>query len=150
KCAVLRAVVGAKGGHDAVQCLTGWGPESLRAMGGRPSLGAVVAKLQGPTDPSVPPFVGLAAKTQHMPWSDAGQAGFLGVSYSAFKPDGPGMANLKLKGVTAEQLADRQKLRKGFDGMRADLDQSGALKSIDSLTERALGVLTSSKLLDAL
>jgi hypothetical protein len=150
KCAVLRAVVGARGGHDAIQCMTGWTPDSLRAMGGRPSMGAILARVQGPVDPSVPPFVGLSAKTQHMPWSDSGQAGFLGVSYSAFKPDGPGMANLKLKGVSAEQLSDRKKLMKGFDGMRADLDNSGTLKSVDALTERALGVLTSSKLLDAL
>src|SRR5437764_1326220 len=41
RCAVIRSVVGARGGHDAVQCMTGWAPESLRAMGGRPSLGAV-------------------------------------------------------------------------------------------------------------
>src|SRR5436189_356033 len=33
---------------------------SLSTMGGRPSLGAALAKLQGPVDPSVPPFVGLA------------------------------------------------------------------------------------------
>src|SRR5207302_7935050 len=37
-----------------------------------------------------------------------------------------------------------------FDGMRSDLDASGTLKSVDAVTERALGVLTSSKLLDAL
>jgi hypothetical protein len=148
KCVVLRSVVGARGGHDAVQCMTGWAPDALRAMGGRPSLGAVLARLKGPVDPSVPPFVGLAARTQHMPWSDPGQAGFLGVSYAAFKPDGPGMDNLKLRGVTVEQLGDRKKLMNSFDGLRAELDAS--LKGVDSVTEKALGVLTSSKLLEAL
>src|SRR5713101_1038266 len=29
KCVVIRSVVGAKGGHDAVQCLSGWEPQSL-------------------------------------------------------------------------------------------------------------------------
>jgi hypothetical protein len=130
--------------------MTGWAPESLRAMGGRPSIGAVLAKVKGPIDPSVPPFVGLSNRTGHMPWADPGQAGFLGTSYSAFKPDGPGMANLKLRGMTLDQLGDRKRLMNAFDGLRSDIDTTGNLKSIDSLTDRALGVLTSSKLLDAL
>jgi hypothetical protein len=150
KCVVIRSVVGAKGGHDAVQCLSGWEPQSLSNLGGRPSIGAVLAKLRGPADPSVPPFVGLAAKTGHMPWADSGTAGFLGASYTAFKPDGQGMADLTLQAANADALADRRNLLAGFDGLRADLDKSGAYRGVDSITERALGVLTSSKLRDAL
>src|SRR5207237_506222 len=105
----------------------------------------------GPVDPSVPPFVGLAAPTKHMPWSDAGTPGFLGSSFSPFKPDdGPGMANLTLKGTNVGQLGDRQALRRSFDGLKKEIDATGALKGYDDLTERALGVLTSSKLMDAL
>src|SRR5437660_47125 len=37
KCVVIRSVVGASGGHDAVQCMTGWPMNSMVAMGGRPS-----------------------------------------------------------------------------------------------------------------
>jgi len=150
KFAAIRSIVGARGGHDAVQCMSGWPEQSMASMGGRPSLGAAVAKLQGPVDPSVPPFVGLAARTQHVPWSDCGRAGFLGTSYAAFKPDGPGMANLTLRGMTTKQLADRRKLINTFDNMRQEIDASGTLKSIDAMQERALGVLTSSKLLEAL
>src|ERR1043165_1515644 len=29
KCAVIRSVVGATGGHDAVQCMSGWAPREL-------------------------------------------------------------------------------------------------------------------------
>jgi hypothetical protein len=150
KFAVIRSIVGATGGHDAVQCMTGWSPRDMAAMGGRPSLGSVVAKLQGPVDPSVPPFVGLATRTQHMPWSDAGQPGFLGTAYAPFKPDGPGMANLTLKGITLDQLQNRRRLLTSFDAMRRDLDVSGQVQGMDALTERAMGVLTSSKLLTAL
>jgi hypothetical protein len=150
KCVVLRTVVGSTGQHDAYQCMTGWGHDSLKAMGGRPSMGSVIAKLQGPADPSVPPFVGLAAKTQHMPWSDSGKPGFLGASYTAFKPDGEGMADLKLKNITVDQLADRRKLLTRFDTLRRDLDASGSMQGMDAITERAMGVLTSSKLLEAL
>jgi hypothetical protein len=150
KCAILRTVVGSTGGHDAVQCMSGWDHKSLSAMGGRPSIGAAAARLQGPVDPSVPPFVGLAARTGHVEWSDSGTPGFLGSSYAAFRPDGPGMANLTLKNVTLNQLGDRRSLLNGFDGLRRDLDASGVFRDCDALTDRALGVLTSSKLLDAL
>ena len=150
KCVVIRSVVGSSGGHDAFQCMSGWPQSNMRAMGGRPSLGAVAAKVQGPVDPSVPPFVGLAARTQHAPWSDAGGPGFLGASYAAFKPDGPGMANLTLRGASVETLADRRRLLSSFDSLRSDLDGSGVYKTVDALTERALGVLTSSKLVEAL
>lgn len=150
KCAIIRSVVGANGRHDAYQCMSGWEVKDLSPLGGRPSLGSVVAKVQGPADPSVPPFVGLAAPTKHVPWSDPGATGFLGTAHAAFKPDGPGLANLKLNGVTVEQLADRRKLMTAFDDLRRDLDTHGQIKGMDALTDRALGVLTSSKLLQAL
>ena len=48
KFAVIRSVVGASGGHDAFQCTTGYPPNSLSALGGRPGIGAVAARVQGP------------------------------------------------------------------------------------------------------
>lgn len=150
KFAVIRSVVGAAGGHDAFQCTTGWPKASMAAMGGRPSVGAVLAKVLGPVDPSVPPFVGLAARTQHMPWSDAGQTGFLGPAYTPFKPDGQGMADMKLNGISVAQLADRKRLLNSFDSLRREIDVNGSMRGMDAATERAMGVLTSSRLLDAL
>jgi hypothetical protein len=150
KCVFVRSVVGARGGHDAIQCNSGWPQDSLRAMNGRPSIGAVVSKMQGPVDPSVPPFVGLAAPTQHRPWSDPGVTGFLGPSYGPFKPDGEGIANMKLNGLNRDQLGNRKKLLTSFDNLRRDIDNSGNIKGMDAATERALNVLTSSRLLDAL
>jgi hypothetical protein len=148
--AVIRTIVGASGGHDAIQCMSGWRRESLRGMGGRPSIGAAVSRLQGPVDPSVPPFVGLAAKTGHLPWSDPGTTGFLGAPYAPFKPEGPGLADLKLSNMTFDALADRRQLLSSFDGIRRELDTGGVLRGADAATERALGVLTSSRLLEAL
>ena len=150
KCAFVRSVVGATGGHDAVQCMSGWTTRDLKDLGGRPSLGAVAARVQGPVDLSVPPFVGLAARTQHVPWSDPGTPGFLGTPCAAFKPDGPGMDNMTLRGTTLDQLADRRRLLKSFDHLNRTIDVSGQMSGMDALTERALGVLTSSKLKDAL
>jgi hypothetical protein len=150
KFAFIRSVVGARGGHDAFQCTTGWPQQSLASMGGRPSIGSVIAKLQGNVDPSVPPFVGLAEKTQHMPWSDAGQTGFLGATYGPFKPSGPDMANMTLNAANRDQLGDRKKLLASFDDLRRDVDAGGTLTSADAHTERAMNVLLSSKLVDAL
>ena len=150
KFAVLRAVVGAKGPHDAEQCMTGWPKESLSFMGGRPSLGAAVSKLRGPVDPSVPPFVGLAASTGHMPWADSGRPGFLGPAYGSFKPDGPGMQNMKLKDISLARMTSRRDLLSRFDRMRSEFDAGGAMSAADEFGRRAFDVLTSSKLVDAL
>ena len=150
ECVVIRSVVGSTGQHDAFQSMTGWAHESLRSLGGRPSIGSVLGKLQGPVDASVPPFVGLAAPTQHRPWSDAGKPGFLGAAYAPFQPDGPGMANMKLNGISLDRLGDRRKLLTSFDNMRREADATGAMRGMDAFGERALDVLTSSKLLDAL
>ena len=150
KFAFLRSVVGARGGHDAVQCMTGREPSAFRNVGGWPSMGSILAKLQGPVDPSVPPFVGLAAKTQHMPWSDAGNPGFLGTPYAAFKPEGPDIANMKLSGVNGEHLGDRKRLLTSFNVLKREVEMNEAYRGSDASTQRALDVLTSSKLLDAL
>lgn len=150
KCVAVRSVTGAVDRHDLIQCLTGFSHQSLAAMGGRPSIGAVVSKLRGPSDPSVPPFVGLASPTTHRPWSDSGQSGFLGSAHIPFRPDGPGMADLTLNGISTDRLDDRRRLLTSFDQMRRDIDSTGAATGIDANQERALGVLTSSRLLDAL
>jgi hypothetical protein len=149
KAVLIRSVVGATERHEAFQCNTGWLPDSLQSIGGRPSVGAVVSKLQGAVDPAIPPFVGLAARTQHVPWSDPGVTGFLGPAYAPFKPDGPAMANMKLK-ITTDQLADRRRLLASFDQLNRARDATGAVTGVDSATELAFDVLTSSRLVDAL
>lgn len=150
KFAFIRSVVGARGGHDGIQCTTGRDEAAFKPLGGWPSMGAILSKLYGPVDPSVPPFVGLAAKTQHTPWSDSGKAGFLGAPFTAFKPEGNGMDDMRLTAINKTHLGDRKKLLSHFDQMRKELDVSGGLRGADSATEKALGVLTSSRLLDAL
>jgi hypothetical protein len=149
KAALIRSVVGASDRHEASQCHTGWAPESLQSIGGRPSVGAVLARLRGPVDPAIPPFVGLSGPTEHLPWSDPGAAGFLGPAFGAFKPDGPALANMRLR-MSTERLADRRRLLAGFDRIRRDLDFGGALAGVDTATARAFDVLTSSRLVDAL
>ncbi len=150
KAVVLRAVVGCKDRHEASQCMSGWFPDDLKVLGGRPAIGAAISKLRGPVDASVPTNIGLAARTQHGPWSDAGTSGFIGAAYSPFKPDGPGMENMKLNGISLDRLQDRRMLLTSIDTLRRDIDAKGTMQGMDAFGQRALDVLTSSKLVDAL
>lgn len=150
KAAFVRSVVGATDRHDGFQCMTGWLPTELQSIGGHPSLGAVVTKMQGPVDAAVPPFVGLAAKTKEIRWSDSGKPGFLGAGCSPFKPDGPGMSDMKLNDVSSDRLRDRRDLLGQVDKFRREVDCSGMMQGMDVFEQRALDVLTSNRLLDAL
>jgi hypothetical protein len=147
KCVVIRSVVGCVDRHEPYQCHTGWTRDSLGSLGGRPCLGAAVARLQGPVDRAVPPFVGMLNDGV---WKDPGQPGYLGPAFAPFQPDGLGMDNMKLNGVTLERLDDRKHLRASFDAFRRVVDAEGKANALDSFTERAFDVLTSSRLLAAL
>jgi hypothetical protein len=150
KYTIIRSMVGAEDNHYAVQCLTGRHARNA-PPGGWPCLGSVLSKLYGPVEKSMPPFVGLAPKMGHVPWSDNGQAGFLGVGHAPFQPNkGGGKDDMTLNGVTLDRLADRKLLLASFDKFRRDLDSSGMMEGIDAFNEQAFGILTSSKLLHAL
>ncbi len=147
---VVRSVVGCDGAHDGFQCLTGWNRRSVESIGGRPAIGSVLAKIYGPTDPGIPACVALADKTSHVPWSEPGPAGFLGAAYQPFRPNGNGMEDLTLNGVTLDRLADRRALLKGLDQLKRNADATGTMTGMDSFSEAAFGVLTSSRLAEAL
>ncbi|MCI0748502.1 MAG: DUF1501 domain-containing protein [Verrucomicrobia subdivision 3 bacterium] len=149
KLVVIRSMVGALDDHNAFQCLTGRVARN-QAPGGWPALGSVLSKLQGPVNKYIPPFVGLSPKMGHVPWSDAGMPGFLGVAHAPFKPDGAGKSDMVLNGVTLDRLSDRKNLLASFDNFRRDVDGSGMMEGLDSFNEQAFGLLTSSKLLEAL
>lgn len=150
KYSVIRSMVGAEDNHYAVQCLTGRHARNA-PPGGWPCLGSVVSKLQGPVTKSVPPFVGLSPKMGHTPWSDNGRAGFLGIAHAPFEPNkGSGKDDMVLNGVTLDRLADRKALLGSFDQLRRDADASGMMEGVDAFNQQAFGILTSSRLLDAL
>ena len=150
KFSVIRSMVGAGGGHDAVQCLTGRKLQGPQPSGGWPSIGAVLSKLQGQVTPGVPSFLGLSPKCGHDQWGDPGKPGFLGPSHAAFAPfRGGGKDDMILKDISIERLADRKALLKSFDNFRRDVDASGAMTGMDTFTEQAFGVLTSSRLAEA-
>lgn len=145
----IRSIVGASGSHHAFQCLTGQ-LDRNQPPGGWPALGSVLSKVYGPKDPAVPPYVGLSPKTRHAPWGDNGQPGYLGVAHAPFTPHGEGKDDMVLNGVTLERLRNRQAVLKAFDGFRRQADQTGMMEGLDAFNQQAFGILTSSKLADAL
>ncbi len=148
--AFIRSIMGCAGGHDAYQCFSGWDRRNMQFIGGRPAVGPVAAKVLGQVAPGVPAAMALANRTSHKPWSEPGGPGFLGVGYSPFKPDTDGLSNLKLNGVTLDRLQDRKSLLSGLDQLKREVDASGVLEGMDAFNQAALGVMTSSRLLDAL
>jgi hypothetical protein len=144
----IRSVVGAEDNHYDYQCMTGRLKRG-EPPGGWPSIGSVISKLQGNTDPGVPAFVGLEPVMQHKPYNASGP-GFLGIGYRSFRPAGEGKADLTLNGVTMDRLADRKALLASFDQFRRDVDASGLMGGLDAFNAQAFGMLTSSKLLEAL
>lgn len=149
KMTVIRSMVGALDDHNAFQCLTGHVARN-QPPGGWPALGSVLSKLRGPTRPDMPSFVGLSPKMGHVPWSDAGMPGFLGVGHAPFKPNGAGQGDMTLNGITLDRLSDRRGLLENFDQLRREMDASGMMEGLDAFNQQAFGILTSSALLDAL
>jgi hypothetical protein len=142
KLVVVRSVAELVDEHSAHQSDSGWPSQSLRTIGGRPALGAVVSKLQGPRHNTAPPFVQLTYDQQ--------EAGFLGPVYQPYLPDGPGIANLSIAdGQTLDRLGDRTQLLAGLDRCRRDLDTGRMMEALDAFNQRAVGVITSSKLAQA-
>ncbi len=144
----IRSVVGALDDHASYQCLTGHLSRNEPA-GGWPHFGSVISKFQGPTREGVPPFVSLCYTTQHKPYNEP-SAGFLGLGHSSFRPTGPGREDLVLKDISVDRLTDRRQLLSGMDQFRRQWDASGKMDGMDVFTERAMGILTSSDLFDAL
>jgi uncharacterized protein (DUF1501 family) len=149
KLVVVRSLVGNQADHDAIQVYNGHHPRKPTPSGGWPQLGSAVAKLQGPADPSVPPFVSLCYTCTHGPYNEPGP-GFLGPSMVPFRAMGNTREDMLLHGPSVDGLADRKMLLKSFDNIRRDADANGAVKAMDAFTEQAFGLLTSSRMADAL
>lgn len=149
KFAIIRSLSDAQSGHDAIQCYTGRTHQGRQPAGGWPQFGSAVAKLQGPANPAAPPFVSLCYECTHGPYNEPGP-GFLGAAQSPFRPLGPTKSDMVLNGITTDRLGDRQSLLSSIDRFRRDVDASGMMNGFDAFTQQAMGVLTSSRLADAL
>jgi hypothetical protein len=146
--AIVRSLVGAEDRHSSFQCVTGR-RFAQQPLGGWPEIGSVLSRLEGPADPAVPPAVDLSMKMAHLPYNLPGP-GWLGMAHTPFKPSGEAMDDMVLKGVSVDRLNDRGVLLAQLDAARRRLDGWGASGRVDRFTEQALGILSSSRLVEAL
>jgi Protein of unknown function (DUF1501) len=166
KFTVIRSLVGAADEHSAGQSLTGYRDAVSKAQGGRPSLGSIVSRLQGPVHPDIPPFVGLSPRSEHGPWANPGDPGYLGLAHAPYTPfrtessgrvnprsrQGSGSPGLTLdeKVITPERLSGRRSLLNQLDIWRRAFERDEAILGMDSFTQRAFEVLYSRRVFDAL
>ena len=152
KFSVLRGLK-TQGNHDPTELLTGIPAAASGQIGPvrRPALGCVVSKLQG-TQGAVPPYVSVSSHKLLGSYDDPEEPAYLGPMHRPFAVAGPVMKNLTLvPGVTHEQLENRKKLLGSFDGLRQQIDTSDKkLAGMDSYTRRALDMIASTKVRDAL
>jgi len=140
KFAVIRSLVGSNAGHSNDQTHTGFNRKSMANIGGRPSIGSVVARLQGATPSGAPPFVSY----------NGGAFGYLGPIYKGFSPnDAKNVLRLQ-RGLTVDRLSERTSLLSSLDNIRRDIDSSGQLEALDSYTIRAYEMVTSGEVANAL
>ncbi len=149
KFTIIRSLVGNQADHDAIQVFNGRHVRTAKPSGGWPQFGSVVAKLQGPADRAVPPYISLCYTCTHGPYNEPGP-GFLGPSLAPFQPSGPAREDMLLRGISVNRLADRKAILRSFDDARREADATGTMSALDSFNGQAFGLLTSSKLATAL
>ncbi|MDR3633228.1 MAG: DUF1501 domain-containing protein [Isosphaeraceae bacterium] len=147
KLAVLRSIVGLRDEHSSFQNITGF-PMDQTQREGKPHFGSVISKVQGPTDPVVPPFVDLFPTMQHKPYNSPGP-GLLGLAHRPARMDGDDLALLKQQAVAPARFDDRKRLLGQFDQLRRSID-SAEMGGMDTFYRRAFDVLTTSKVARAL
>ena len=155
KWTAIRSIVGApSGAHDSFMCYSGRKGSTFntngQAPGGWPSIGATLSKLQGARTEGIPPVIGLAPKAGHPPYGASGKPGFLGVGHGPFKPTNHSRADMSLQDISIGRFGARRSLLESFDSFRRDADSTGHLRGMDAFSQQAMGVLTSSKLADAM
>ena len=138
KFAVIRSLIGMLDDHSDFHTQTGYRREDLRNVGGRPSIGSVVAKVMGPSGSGAPAFISY----------NGSYPGYLGPVYKPYMPQG---GDLKLvSGMTADRLSSRTTLLTDLDRVRRDMDVTGQMNALDSYTQRAVDVVTSGRVAEAL
>jgi hypothetical protein len=146
--AVIRSLVGQLDEHSSFQSMTGF-PMGISQREGKPHFGSVIAKVQGPVDPVVPPFIDLAPVMQHRPYNTPGP-GILGQTFRAARMEGDDLALLRPPvGISADRFAGRRNLLDQFDDCRRAIDRTPT-DGMSGFHREAFTVLTSDRLARAL
>ena len=141
KFAIIRGMVGSVDEHSYSTAMTGYRESDLKSVGGHPSIGSVVSRLSQSTSDRALPYVSLMGHVT---------PGYLGPIHQPYVPDGGGRSNLSLGKINAERMKSRTDLLGELDTMRRDVDNNHQMEAMDSFTQKAVEVVTSGRMGDAL
>lgn len=154
---IVRSLVGMKNRHESFQCYTGrpgGRNEDSEPPGFWPTLGSVASKVLGPSQGMVP-YVDASPAMSYAPYRNRGShdasgivswPGHTGQAHIPFTLEGDVKSDLVLNGVNLDRLSQRRGLLKTFGGIQQQLDIDG----VDEFQQQAFGLLTASRLADAL
>lgn len=138
------------GGHK--RFLTGRHPKTPTGfVNDAPMVGSIVAKMREHRHVGLPNYISGANNGRHGVDVYSFGAAYLGPSYTPFSvPGDPGDAKFEVKNLSlakqnADRLDDRIGLRKSFDNMKCEIDQSGLMDAMDKFGQQAVELLTSDK-----
>jgi hypothetical protein len=152
KMSIVRSAFHTNAGHGmgAHWMLTGYVPTIEINDNLNPSCGSVVAKMRGANAPKVPPYVCVP----NPPGS--ANAAYLGVAYNPFSPGSdPNSPDFRVRDlklpprVDLARFSNRRELLRGMDGVRKDVDISGAAEGFDRFYQDAFDIVTSKATRDA-
>jgi hypothetical protein len=141
---VIRSVVGQPDEHSSFLSCAGF-PMNQTQRDGKPHFGSVVARVKGPTRPTVPAFIDLFPTMQHRPYNSPGP-GLLGRGAAGVRVDSQDLAVMKLRHLTHDEFGGRKALLSRLDR----LGEADGTQALGGHYRRAYDVLASSKLVEAL
>jgi hypothetical protein len=143
-CALIRSLTGFTGAHTSRPILTG-------SVDSPTTYGAVVTKLRGHSG-SMPPYVHLGGKLFNSPGVGGG---VLGSAYDPVEIPDPTGSKVQLPqfaltaDVSADRFLHRRHLLAAIDRMRAVAQTNARLAKMDAFQQRAVTMLTSTRVRDA-
>ena len=141
------------GNHDPTELLSGIHAAASGTIGRvrRPAFGCVVSKLRG-DNPAIPTYVSTSDHRLLSAYDDPEEPAYLGPAYRPFSAIGPVGKNLVLRpDISLDRLEDRKALLRGFDALNKEVDNARrTLESMDQFQKRALEMIVSTKVRDAL
>ena len=155
---IVRTLVGMQNRHESFQCYTGrpgGRPGDREPAGGWPTFGSVASHVLGPGHQGMLPYVDAAPKMSYGPYNNRGLhdasgkvswPGFTGRRHIPFALEGEVQSDLVLQGIDPTRLDHRRKLLAALR-RRESTDRQG---DIGGFQQRAFGLLTSSRLAEAL
>lgn len=148
KFSIIRSLHHNDAGHSRGDqiCFTGYAPGLRDDLNYYPSCGSIVARQLGDKNPQLPAYVVIP---RGMPGTGAA---YLGKKYAAFEteadPAQPGPFSLPnfspVEGVSFDRLEGRRSLLTGFDKLRRDVDNSGAIEAMDGFQKQAWNIVSGS------